>query len=63
MREAKKIINLTEKINSELEHFIPCVNSEMHAKSAIYKYLRQIRSLVKKNRSRVLSGNGRVSPP
>ncbi|MDM8549086.1 hypothetical protein QUF72_03365 [Desulfobacterales bacterium HSG2] len=46
MLETKEIINLTDKINTELEHFVPCVASEIEAKTIIYRHLQEIRALV-----------------
>ena len=46
MLETKEIVHLTEKINAELEHFVPCVASEIEAKSVIHHHLQEIRALV-----------------
>jgi len=46
MFETKEIIYLTEKINAELEHFVPCVASEIEAKTIIHQHLQEIRALV-----------------
>jgi len=45
MSEIKRILRLTKQINTELQHFVPCVNSEIEAKTSICKYLREIRTL------------------
>ncbi len=45
MVQQKKIIKLIEEINNDLDHFVPCVNSEIEAKSSIHKRLGEIRQL------------------
>jgi len=45
MLQTREIAHLTEKIRIELEHFIPCVRSEMEAKHVISKHLKEIRTL------------------
>jgi len=47
MIQTEEIVHLTEKISAELEHFIPCVRSEIEAKHVISKHLKDIRTLVR----------------
>ncbi len=45
MSRKEEIIRLVNKINRELDHFVPCVGSEIEAKTTIHRYLQDIRSL------------------
>ncbi len=45
MDKTRKIIGLVDKIDRELENFIPCLNLEIEAKTSINQYLMDIRSL------------------
>lgn len=51
-RMKHEIIKLIEEIHVDLDHFVPCVNSEIEAKSSIYKRLREIRKRVLKMQTR-----------
>jgi hypothetical protein len=61
MLETKEIIHLTEKINTELEHFVPCVASEIEAKTIIHHHLREIRALVTEIREHKCAHEGGCS--
>ncbi|RLC21142.1 MAG: hypothetical protein DRI57_03100 [Deltaproteobacteria bacterium] len=46
MSKPDRIISLTEKISAELQHFVPCVPSEIEAKTMIHAHLQDIQALV-----------------
>ncbi len=47
MIQTEEIVHITEKIRIELEHFIPCVRSEIEAKHVISRHLKEIRTLIR----------------